>query len=190
MGERAGIRGDVKGFIVADPGIRTGRHIAHHIAARFARGNSNCSEPAHQVRGVIDMHKMELNILPGGHMANRIGVLFRQIGKGVHLLGVEPPKGNFNAHHARRIPNRIRPFGEVVGGIVQGLLSRAVVTQAVIVALTIDAAPQPRFGKDFFIDFILAPQLKLGVVNGNFFVQLDRELSCQSIFPTGKLAHM
>ena len=72
----------------------------------------------------------------------------------------------------------------------RGVAVRAVMTQAVIIALTIDAAPQSRFGKNFFIDFVSAPQRYLGVVNGNFFVQRGRNLTCQSVFPTGKRAHV
>ncbi len=185
-----GIGGDIKGFIVAHAGIGARRDIAHHIAACFAGGNINCGKPTHQIGRVVDVDKMQLKILPGSHMANGIGILFRQIGQGVHLFSAQSPKGNFNAHHTGRIPSGVRPFGEVAGGIIERLLSRAIVPQAVIVALTVDTAPQTRLGKDFFIDFILTPQLDLGVVNRNFFVQRSRDLPCQTVFPTGKLAHL
>jgi hypothetical protein len=87
------------------------------------------------------------------------------------------------------MPNRIGPLGETAGGIIESLLTGAVVTQTIIVALAVDAAPQSRFSKDFFIDFVLTAQLDLGVVNRNFFVQRGWDLPCQSVFPTGKLAH-
>src|SRR5262249_6735972 len=61
---------------------------------------------------------------------------------------------------------------------------------AIVVALAIDPTAQPRLGKDALVDFPLLPQGELRFVNVDFFFQISRELSVQSLFPGVSLRHL
>ena len=64
---------------MADSGQRTGCDIAHDIAARFARGDPDRGETAHERRRVIDVDIMKLKVLARGDVRNTVGVFFREI---------------------------------------------------------------------------------------------------------------
>ncbi len=61
---------------------------------------------------VVDVDVVELEVLPGGDVADAVGVLLGEVGEDLHLLGVQAAEGNLDALHAGRVPERLRAFGE------------------------------------------------------------------------------
>ncbi len=107
---------------------------------------------------VFNMNVMELNILAGGDVQDGVGVFLGHVGQHFHLPRVQAAEGNFNALHSRSVPERFRALGKRVVREIQVLGGDAVVAPAIVVALTVRAAAQPRFGEDLVLDLPLLLQ--------------------------------
>ena len=84
------VRPDVKDFLLGHTGIRAGRHIAHGVAAGFARGQAVFGELLEHPGNIAALDMVHLNGLAGGDMrALRGGVGFRDISQGVELVRIE-----------------------------------------------------------------------------------------------------
>ena len=180
-----GVGGYVEALVAANAGQGAGGDVAHHVAAGFLRGDVHCGQTPHEVGGIVDVNEVELEILPRGDVADGIGVLFRQVGQRLHLLGVEATEGNLDALHAGRVPHRLRPLGEALAGITQRPRFDAVMALPVVVALAVDAAPQARFGKNLVVNLVLTLQRQLRLENGDFLFQGRRQATVQAFLPGG-----
>jgi hypothetical protein len=92
---------------------RASGYVANRVAACFATGDAHGRKTAHQGRRVIDVDIMELKILPRGDMGDPVGVFLRQFSDRLELLRGNAAEGDFDPHHARRIPQRVRSFDQV-----------------------------------------------------------------------------
>ncbi len=141
-------------------------------------------KPPHQIRRVVDMDIMQLKILTRGDVKNAVGVLLGELGQRVQLLGGNATERDFDALHARGVPERVGPLRHV-GQEVELLGSDAVVPMPVIVALAIDSAAKTGFGKDLFVHFAGAPKRHLRLENVDFFGDLRIHSIGQFFFPGG-----
>ena len=66
--ECVGIGRDVEGLGGADARERAGGDIAHRVAARLTRGDADRGQPPHQIRRVVDVDEMILDVLARGHV--------------------------------------------------------------------------------------------------------------------------
>ena len=67
-----GIRRHVEALVAADTRQGARRHVAHHIAARLLCGDADGRQAPHQVRRIVDMDEMELEILPRRDVADGV----------------------------------------------------------------------------------------------------------------------
>ena len=99
------VRGHVKDLALADAGQVAGRDVADRVGAGFAGGESHFFQLAHDRADLRQGHEVQLNILPGRHVADARGVSLGEFGHAAHLVGRHPAKGNFDAHHLHvRLP--------------------------------------------------------------------------------------
>ncbi len=128
------------------------------------------------------MNVVKLNILPGGDVADRVGIFLGQIAQHAHLLGIHPAKWQLDAKHARRVPVRFRPFGQ--RGIGERLLGDAIMAMAVIVALAIGSATKALLGKDAVFDLTLLAQVHLGFKIIDIACPVFADASLKFFFPS------
>src|SRR5262249_24834694 len=58
----------IENLASADAGERACSDVANRITARFARRNSDCSKPPHEIRRIVDVDVVQLEILACCHM--------------------------------------------------------------------------------------------------------------------------
>ena len=159
-----GVGADIKDFVVADAGQGASGDIAHGIAAGFLGGDADGCQAPHQVRSVVDVHVMQLDILPRGDMQDAIGVFVRQLGQDLELIRRETAIGDLDALHARRVPERVGTLDQIARGITQLARLDAVVALAIVIALPVSALAQALLGEDFFVQLALLAQFNLRFV--------------------------
>ena len=113
IGQGPGIGRHVKALVVADAGQRARRHVTYHVATGLTRGDAYGRQAPHEVWRIVNMHEVQLKILPRRDVTDGIRVLFRQVGQRLHLLGGQASKGNFDALHAWGIPHRLWSLGQL-----------------------------------------------------------------------------
>ena len=181
--DRVGVRSDVERLRGADPGVLAGGHVADAVATGFARGDPDRREPAHHVGSLFDVNEVKLNVLACRDVKDRIGVLFGELAQHLELLDGELPERNLDAHHARRVPHRVRPLGQVATGEGQRLLTGAVVTKAVVVALPVHTSAKPGLGEDLVVDLALLFELDLTLEEINLATEWVRDPITKLLFP-------
>ncbi len=184
--EGRGIGGGVEGLGVAHARERAGREVAHPVAARLAGGDADRRQTPHQVGGVVDVDVVELDVLAGGDVEDRVRVLLGQLGHHLELLGRRAAVGELDAHHPGRVPERLGPLCKVSRGELQRLRRDAVVAVAVVVALSVDPAPQTGLGEDPVLDLALSPQLHLALEDVDLLGQVRRHVGRQPVPPLGR----
>ena len=75
------------------------RDVADHVAAGLAGGDSDRGQPPHEVRRVIDVDEMALEVLPGRHMKHSDRVLLRNVGEFNELVGRQPAHRDLDPLH-------------------------------------------------------------------------------------------
>ena len=115
--QRMGVRRHVERFVRADAGVGAGGHVAHGVAAGFARGDADGGQAPHHAGRVLDVHVVKLKVLARGDVGDAVGVFLGQFGHGFQLRGVQPAGGDLDALHARGVPHGVRALGQVAGGI-------------------------------------------------------------------------
>src|SRR2546429_76032 len=93
------------------------RPMARASGSRSSSGTNSSNnfawcETAEEFRHIVDVHEVELDVLPGGDVADVVGILPRQLGQRDHLLGVQPAVRDLDALHARRVPEGVGALGE------------------------------------------------------------------------------
>ena len=182
-GGGVGIGGGIEGLPPADPGQRTGGDVAHRIAAGLPGGNTHRRQPAHQVRGIVDMDIVKLDILAGGDMGDSIGILLGRIRQYLQLFGGQAAEGDLDAHHPRGIPQGFGPLEQLPAGKGQGAGLHSVVALAVVVTLTVDTPPQPGLGKQLILHLALALKNQLIFENIDLLGQIPGHLPGEAVFP-------
>jgi hypothetical protein len=97
---RLGVRRHVEHAVLSDAaeGIRS--DVADGVPAGLARGDAGLGEAAHHFRRVFEHDEVELDRLPGRHVAELArGVHLGAVGDGVELAGRERAVGHLDAHH-------------------------------------------------------------------------------------------
>ena len=110
-----GVGRDVERFGVADAGQRAGGDVADAVAARFARRDADGREPAEDLRRVVDVDEVELDVLPRRDVADVVGILLGQVRQHAHLLGVHAAERDLDAQHARGVEERLGALGQRAG---------------------------------------------------------------------------
>ena len=64
-----GPRADVEHLVGARAGEVAPRHVADGVAARLAAGEADRREQSQRLRGVLELHEVELGVLAGGEVA-------------------------------------------------------------------------------------------------------------------------
>ena len=90
---------DVERFVAAYARVGAARDVAHNVAASLARCDSDGRKPPHEVRRVIDVDEVALDILPRRHMEHSDRVLLRNIGQGSQLVRAHPPHRDLDPLH-------------------------------------------------------------------------------------------
>ena len=178
-----GIRRHVECLCPTDPRDWAGGHIANRVTARFTGRNPHRCQPAHAGRGVLDVHEMQLEILPGGDVQNAIGVFFGNLRQDLELFGRDSSKGDLDALHPGRIPRRVGPLGQTGMRIGQALRLQTVEPLGIIIALAVRATAKPGLCKKFLIDFTEFAQFHLRLENINFLAELGRNLRTKFCLP-------
>ena len=68
-----------------DAGVRAAGDVAHRVAARLARRQAGVGEQAHRRLDVVQLHEMELDVLPRRDVAEAARVLLADVGERVEL---------------------------------------------------------------------------------------------------------
>jgi len=124
---------------------------------------------------------MQLNILPGGDVADGVGIFLRQLRQHDHLLRVQSAKRDLDPLHARRIPERIRPLGE---RRIRNLLRlNPVMPLAVIIPLPIRPPAKPGLGKHLLLNLILLAKRDLRFKEVDLLRESRRDAITKLFFP-------
>ena len=183
LGKRPGVRCHVKNFVGANPSIRTRRDVAHRVSAGLSRGDSRGRQAAHHAGCVLDVHVVQLEVLPRGHVHNAVGVFLGELRKRFQLLRIHSARGNLDALHPRRVPHGMGAFGQSRGGVGNLLNGLAVVSLPVIVPLAIDPAAQAGLREHALLEFALLAQGDFRLENIDFALQSFRHFPGQLFRP-------
>jgi hypothetical protein len=181
--KRPRVRRHIESLIRANARVRARRHVAHRISASLSRRDLRRCQTPHQARRIVNLHVVQLKILARGHMRDRVRIFLRQIRQRLKLFGVQAARRNLDPLHARRVPHRVRTFGQRAGRISDLLHGLPVVPLPVVVALSIRAAPQPRFREQTLIDLALLPQVDIDLERADFARQGLRDPPGQPLRP-------
>jgi hypothetical protein len=129
------------------------------------------------------VNEVKLNVLARGDVKDRIGVLFGELAQHLELLDGELPERNLDAHHARRVPHRVRPLCEITAGERQRLLTGAIVAKAVVVALPVHTPAKPGLGEDLVVDLALLFERDLTLEEIHLATKLVRDPITKLFFP-------
>ncbi len=84
----------------AHAGQRARRHVAHGVAARFARGHVDLRQAAHRAGRFRQRNEVHLYRLARGHMRDAaLRITFRHVGNRIQLVRVQTPAGDLDAQH-------------------------------------------------------------------------------------------
>ena len=64
---------------------------------------------------VLDVHEVKLDVLPGGDVADAVGIFLGQVGQHAHLLGIERAERDLDPLHAGGVPERLGALGQRAG---------------------------------------------------------------------------
>ena len=99
---RGGVRRDVEELVGTHTGQRASRDVADRVPARFARRQPDLAEDAHNVRRVLQLHVVELDVLARGHVPLvQRDEPRRYLAQRVQLVGRQPSERYLDAHHLR-----------------------------------------------------------------------------------------
>jgi hypothetical protein len=160
--QRPGVGRHVEGLGPADARHGAAGHVSDRIAAGLPGRDADGGQAPHQVRRVLDVDVVELDVLTRGDVQDAVRVLLGERRELVELVGRDAAEGDLDAHHPGRVPDRLRALG---GLLFEGerALGDSVVATAVVVALAVDAPPQARLGEHLVLDPALASQLDLAL---------------------------
>ena len=96
---RLRVRRDVEELGRRHAGLRAAGDVAHRVAARLARRQPRVGEYAHRGLDVVELHEMELDVLPRGDVAEAARELLAYIGERLELRGGEDALRNLDAQH-------------------------------------------------------------------------------------------
>ena len=104
--QRLRVRRDVEQFVGGDAGERAGGDVAHRVAARLARRDPGVGEAPHGGLDVVQLHEMELHVLPRGDVAEAARIEVRDVGERLELRAGQQPLRDLDAQHLRvlRLP--------------------------------------------------------------------------------------
>ena len=119
LGQRHAVGRHVERLMRAYPGVHRGGDVADHVAACLAGRHLGIREDAQQVRRLLQLHKVDLNVLARGEVGDAMPVDLGHIREGRHLIRRDEAQRQLRSHHVHAI-----------------------------LALPIDAVPEPILEKD------------------------------------------
>ena len=81
------------------PGEVATHHVAHGVAAGFARGQADRREEAQDLGRLLELDEVELHVLAGREVTPPARVGLRDVGARLELLGREAPVRHLDAEH-------------------------------------------------------------------------------------------
>src|SRR4051794_28562647 len=134
------------------------------------------------------MDVMQLYVLPGGDVANSVRIFLSHVREDVHLIRVQATKWNLDALHPRRVPHRVGALGRR-GRERQALVSNAIVSLTVVVALAVGTPAQPGLAKQLALDLAVLLELDLPLVHVDFTCEISGHPTCEAFFPACQSEH-
>ncbi len=165
VGDRVRVGRDVEGLGLAHAGQGAGGDVADGVAAGLAGGDPHRGQAAHEVRRVLDVDEVELEILAGRHVQDAVRVLLADLGQDIELLGGESAHGDLDPLHAGGVPHRAGALRDLARGEHDVLGALAVVALPVVVPLAVDAAAQARLREELLFYLSKLAQLNLRLEN-------------------------
>jgi hypothetical protein len=74
-------------------------HVPHGVAAGLTAGHPDRAEHPHDLGNLLELHEVELDVLPGGDVPPPAGVGVGEVGHQVELVGQQPTPGDLHPHH-------------------------------------------------------------------------------------------
>ena len=99
--QRFGVRRHVESLPGRGARVRAGGDVAHRVAAGLARRDARVGEPAHRVFHVVQLHEVELDVLPGRDVAEPARVPLADVGEHPELVAREHALRDLHAQHLR-----------------------------------------------------------------------------------------
>ena len=99
--QRLGVRRDVERLVGGHAGELAGGDVADRVAARLARRQAGVGEPAHRRFDVVQLHEVQLHVLPRRDVAEAARVLLGHVGERVQLLAGQHALRDLHADHLR-----------------------------------------------------------------------------------------
>ena len=96
---RLGVGRDVEELGRRHAGLRAAGDVAHRVAARLARREPRIGEYAHRGLDVVELHEMELDVLPRGDVAEAAREPLAHFGERFELRCGEDALRNLDAQH-------------------------------------------------------------------------------------------
>ena len=135
------------------------------------------------------MHEVQLDVLARGHVEDTIRVLLGQLRQHVQLIRRQRPERDLDPLHAGRVPEGHGALGDLPRGEHQRLGGLAVVALAIVVALSVDPASQPRLREQLLLDLSLLAELELGLENVDLASPCLGDLGAECFLPGSWAVH-
>ncbi len=115
--ERLGVRRHVERLVGRDAGVGARGDVSHGVAARLARRQPRVAHDAHRMLDVVELHEVELHVLPRRQVAEAARVLIGDVGERPQLQTVEDPLRDLGAQHlgVLLLPLAVGPADEAEG---------------------------------------------------------------------------
>ena len=92
---------DVENLVRRHARVRAGGDVSHRIAAGLARRQTRLGETPHRRLHVVELHEVELEILPSRDVAEAARVLLGDLRERAELIGGQQPLRDLDAQHRR-----------------------------------------------------------------------------------------
>src|SRR5262249_32665736 len=117
---------------------RASGHVSNRVAASFTSRDADSSKTPHDIRRVVDVNVVKLEILTRRDVQDVVRILSGKLRQSIQLSRSHTAKRNLDTLHSRRVPQRFGTFGHV-SEKVQLLCANPIVTMAVVISLPITA---------------------------------------------------
>ena len=146
------VGGHVEGLARAGSRLVAGGDVADRVAAGLAGGEAVLGQNPHALGHVLNFDEMKLDILPGGHVQDAVGVFVGEVGQAFELVRCEAALRQLGAHHL-----------------------------LVVLALAINSLLQAEPLEIFFLHFTPVKTLHLGGELIDFLFDMGRDVQCFGI---------
>ena len=173
---------NIERFSAAYAGEWAGRDVPHDVTARLVRCDPYRRKSAHHVGRILDVHKVQLEILTRRDVQYFVRILLGNLAEYLQLVSRQSPERNLDPLHAGRIPQGIRTFHRL-SRIGDRPRFPTVVALPVVVPLTVDTLSQACLSKDLFFELPVEHETHLPFKDVDVVGQVWRYCILQPLFP-------